>query len=120
MEKSQILKLWIVILCIYMTYLDVEGDDEEDGPKEMVPFSSLFIFSTTNPIRRFCHYVVSLRYFDFLIMVVIALSSITLAMENPIDDPNNKSQYNTVSPISNLPLIEANSSKQHYTHFHLQ
>ncbi|XP_033643023.1 voltage-dependent P/Q-type calcium channel subunit alpha-1A-like isoform X11 [Asterias rubens] len=73
-----------------------EGEEDEDGPKEMVPFSSLFIFSTTNPIRRFCHYVVNLRYFDFLIMVVIALSSITLAMENPIDDPNNKSQYNAV------------------------
>ncbi|XP_071801996.1 voltage-dependent calcium channel type A subunit alpha-1-like isoform X9 [Asterias amurensis] len=73
-----------------------EGEEDEDGPKEMVPFSSLFIFSTTNPIRRFCHYVVNLRYFDFLIMVVIGMSSITLAMENPIDDPNNKSQYNAV------------------------
>ncbi|XP_038071611.1 voltage-dependent calcium channel type A subunit alpha-1-like isoform X1 [Patiria miniata] len=71
---------------------DTQGDDEF-GPKEMVPYSSLFIFSTTNPMRRFCHYIVNLRYFDFLIMVAIALSSITLAMEDPI---HSESTYNTV------------------------
>ncbi|XP_071506824.1 voltage-dependent calcium channel type A subunit alpha-1-like isoform X3 [Diadema antillarum] len=64
-----------------------EVAEEESGfqPKPMVPYSSLFIFSTTNPVRRFCHYVVNLRYFDTMIMVVIALSSIALAAEDPVN-----------------------------------
>ncbi|XP_030853656.1 voltage-dependent calcium channel type A subunit alpha-1 isoform X7 [Strongylocentrotus purpuratus] len=69
-----------------------EAEDENDEsfhPKPMVPYSALFIFSTTNPVRRFCHYIVTLRYFDTMIMVVIALSSIALAAEDPID-PDNK------------------------------
>ena len=44
-------------------------------------------------VRRFCHYIVNLRYFDFLIMVAIGLSSLTLAMEDPV---NPESQYNKV------------------------
>ncbi|XP_072014634.1 voltage-dependent calcium channel type A subunit alpha-1-like isoform X8 [Amphiura filiformis] len=69
-----------------------EGDPDDDfAPKPMVPFSSLFILSTTNPVRRFCHFIVNLRYFDVLIMVVIGMSSIALAAEDPIneDSPRN-------------------------------
>lgn len=35
-------------------------------------------------IRRAAHWVVNLRYFDFFIMVVISLSSIALACEDPV------------------------------------
>lgn len=35
-------------------------------------------------IRRGAHWVVNLRYFDFFIMVVISLSSIALAAEDPV------------------------------------
>ncbi|ETE71475.1 Voltage-dependent R-type calcium channel subunit alpha-1E, partial [Ophiophagus hannah] len=52
--------------------------------KPMVPHSSMFIFSTTNPIRRACHYVVNLRYFEMCILLVIAASSIALAAEDPV------------------------------------
>lgn len=43
-------------------------------------------------IRRGAHWVVNLRYFDFFIMVVISLSSIALAAEDPVWDlaPRNK------------------------------
>ena len=37
-------------------------------------------------IRRFCHFIVTLRYFDLLIMTVICLSSISLAAEDPINE----------------------------------
>ncbi|NXY05991.1 CAC1E protein, partial [Pteruthius melanotis] len=52
--------------------------------KAMVPHSSMFIFSTTNPVRRACHYIVNLRYFEMCILLVIAASSIALAAEDPV------------------------------------
>lgn len=35
-------------------------------------------------LRRFCHYIVTMRYFEMVILVVIALSSIALAAEDPV------------------------------------
>uniref|UniRef100_A0A8C5W170 Voltage-dependent R-type calcium channel subunit alpha n=1 Tax=Microcebus murinus TaxID=30608 RepID=A0A8C5W170_MICMU len=57
---------------------------EKREGKAMVPHSSMFIFSTTNPIRRACHYIVNLRYFEMCILLVIAASSIALAAEDPV------------------------------------
>lgn len=37
-------------------------------------------------IRRFCHFIVTFRYFELLIMIVICLSSISLAAEDPVHD----------------------------------
>ncbi|CAF3656370.1 unnamed protein product, partial [Adineta steineri] len=54
--------------------------------KPILEASSMFIFSSTNPIRRFCHYIVTLRYFDLLIMIVICLSSLSLAAEDPVHE----------------------------------
>ncbi|RUS88185.1 hypothetical protein EGW08_004082 [Elysia chlorotica] len=54
------------------------------GPKPMLPYSSMFIFGPTNPVRRFCHFVVNLRYFDPFIMIVILASSLALAAEDPV------------------------------------
>ncbi|XP_043938320.1 voltage-dependent P/Q-type calcium channel subunit alpha-1A [Protopterus annectens] len=61
-----------------------EDDHGEDGPKPMPPYSSMFILSTTNPFRRACHYIVNLRYFEMCILFVIAMSSIALAAEDPV------------------------------------
>ncbi|XP_072550558.1 voltage-dependent P/Q-type calcium channel subunit alpha-1A isoform X6 [Salminus brasiliensis] len=70
-----------------------DDDDEKDdgGPKPMPPYSSMFILSTTNPFRRLCHYVVTLRYFEMCILLVIAMSSIALAAEDPVwpESPRN-------------------------------
>ncbi|KAM6957182.1 LOW QUALITY PROTEIN: voltage-dependent P/Q-type calcium channel subunit alpha-1A [Aplochiton taeniatus] len=73
-----------------------KGDDDDDektegGPKPMPPFSSMFILSTTNPFRRACHYVCTLRYFEMCILLVIAMSSIALAAEDPVwpESPRN-------------------------------
>lgn len=67
---------------------DGKKDEEEipEGPRPMLPYSSMFILSTTNPIRRAAHWVVNLRYFDFFIMVIISLSSIALAAEDPVEE----------------------------------
>uniref|UniRef100_A0A1I8PXP8 Voltage-dependent calcium channel type A subunit alpha-1 n=1 Tax=Stomoxys calcitrans TaxID=35570 RepID=A0A1I8PXP8_STOCA len=69
-----------------------EEEEVTEGPKPMLPYSSMFILSPTNPIRRGAHWVVNLRYFDFFIMVVISLSSIALAAEDPVreNSPRNK------------------------------
>uniref|UniRef100_A0A6I8P6Y4 Voltage-dependent P/Q-type calcium channel subunit alpha-1A n=1 Tax=Ornithorhynchus anatinus TaxID=9258 RepID=A0A6I8P6Y4_ORNAN len=64
-----------------------EDDLGEDGPKPMPPYSSMFILSTTNPFRQLCHYIVNLRYFEMCILMVIAMSSIALAAEDPVQ-PN--------------------------------
>ncbi|KAL7391742.1 hypothetical protein ABVT39_013973 [Epinephelus coioides] len=60
------------------------GDLGQSGPKPILPYSSMFIFGQTNPVRRLCHYIVSLRYFEMSILVVIAMSSIALAAEDPV------------------------------------
>ncbi|OBS66212.1 hypothetical protein A6R68_05248 [Neotoma lepida] len=75
--------------------VDVEGQAEDKkeaeaddvlrrGPRPIVPYSSMFCLSPTNLLRRFCHYIVTMRYFEMVILVVIALSSIALAAEDPV------------------------------------
>ncbi|KAM8849215.1 voltage-dependent R-type calcium channel subunit alpha-1E isoform 3-T3 [Spinachia spinachia] len=66
---------------------DDETEDEEAeptvAPKPAAP-DSMFIFKASNPIRRICHYVVTLRYFEMSILLVIVASSIALAAEDPV------------------------------------
>ncbi|XP_052128297.1 voltage-dependent calcium channel type A subunit alpha-1 isoform X23 [Frankliniella occidentalis] len=69
---------------------DKKEEEEIVGPKPMLPYSSMFILSPTNSVRRAAHWVVNLRYFDFFIMVVISLSSITLAAEDPVDEGSHR------------------------------
>ncbi|XP_077944335.1 voltage-dependent N-type calcium channel subunit alpha-1B isoform X7 [Gasterosteus aculeatus] len=64
--------------------LEEEEEDAANGPRQMLPYSSMFIFGQTNPVRRLCHYVVNLRYFEMCILMVITMSSIALAAEDPV------------------------------------
>ncbi|XP_021561659.1 voltage-dependent N-type calcium channel subunit alpha-1B-like, partial [Carlito syrichta] len=71
---------------------EVEAEDVmRSGPRPIVPYSSMFCLSPTNLLRRGCHYIVTMRYFEMVILVVIALSSIALAAEDPVrtDSPRN-------------------------------
>nr|VZI37936.1 unnamed protein product [Spirometra erinaceieuropaei] len=43
-------------------------------------------------IRRFCHFVVNLRYFDLFIMIVICASSIALATEDPVAENSTRNK----------------------------
>ncbi|KAI6210463.1 Voltage-dependent calcium channel A type alpha-1 [Aphelenchoides besseyi] len=76
---------------------EAEECEEEDspfgGPKPMVPYSSMFILSQTNPLRRLVHSVVSTKYFEMVVMAVICLSSISLAAEDPVEED---SQWNRI------------------------
>lgn len=63
-----------------------EQADDESGPKPILPYSSMFIFGTDNFIREGIHFIVTLKYFDTLIMAVICGSSIALATEDPVDE----------------------------------
>uniref|UniRef100_A0A4W6ES09 Voltage-dependent L-type calcium channel subunit alpha n=1 Tax=Lates calcarifer TaxID=8187 RepID=A0A4W6ES09_LATCA len=46
--------------------------------------SAFFIFSSTNPVRVFCHRLINHHIFTNLILVFIMLSSVSLAAEDPI------------------------------------
>ncbi|KAM4629755.1 LOW QUALITY PROTEIN: voltage-dependent R-type calcium channel subunit alpha-1E [Polymixia lowei] len=62
-----------------------EKEEAEDtNPVSTVTPDSMFIFKPDNPVRRACHYVVNLRYFEMSILLVIAASSIALAAEDPV------------------------------------
>ncbi len=71
---------------------EVVGDDDEaGGVRPILPYSSLFILSSTNPIRVGVHWLVTKPLFDGFIMFVILLSSAALAAEDPVveDSPRN-------------------------------
>ncbi|XP_026161077.1 voltage-dependent R-type calcium channel subunit alpha-1E [Mastacembelus armatus] len=59
-------------------------EPEDTNPANTVTPNSMFIFKPDNPVRRACHYVVNLRYFEMSILLVIAASSIALAAEDPV------------------------------------
>ncbi|XP_031720815.1 voltage-dependent R-type calcium channel subunit alpha-1E isoform X1 [Anarrhichthys ocellatus] len=65
---------------------DEYEDEEEEPPIPPKPAApdSMFIFKASNPIRRICHYVVTMRYFEMTILLVIVASSIALAAEDPV------------------------------------
>ncbi|KAF8570028.1 hypothetical protein P879_01026 [Paragonimus westermani] len=85
----------------HVNFTSLESDDTaklQDSAqlqqgKPVLPYSSMFIFAPTNAIRRFCHFVVNLRYFDLFIMIVICASSIALAAEDPVSE---NSRRNTI------------------------
>uniref|UniRef100_A0A5F8H0V1 Voltage-dependent R-type calcium channel subunit alpha n=1 Tax=Monodelphis domestica TaxID=13616 RepID=A0A5F8H0V1_MONDO len=49
-----------------------------------MPSIDSLIISLSHRIRRACHYIVNLRYFEMCILLVIAASSIALAAEDPV------------------------------------
>ncbi|CDW83245.1 voltage-gated ion channel superfamily [Stylonychia lemnae] len=49
---------------------------------------SFYLFSPKNSFRRAMHRIVSHRFFDPFILSMILLSTIMLAIDNPLDDPN--------------------------------
>eukprot|EP00062_Callorhinchus_milii_P017288 gi/632969665/ref/XP_007901204.1/ PREDICTED: voltage-dependent R-type calcium channel subunit alpha-1E [Callorhinchus milii] len=75
--------------------VNVRGRSGAKDPRRIrpiVPYNSMFIFSTTNPLRRMCHYIVNMRYFEMCILLVIASSSIALAAEDPIHSDSKRNQ----------------------------
>lgn len=54
---------------------------------------SLYIFAEDNRFRQMCHWFVSQKWFDNVILLFIALNCITLAMERPNIPPNCTERY---------------------------
>ncbi|ETN78652.1 transporter, cation channel family protein [Necator americanus] len=80
--------------------IDMDGNDQDDdeeceeeespfgGPRPMVPYTSMFFLSPSNPLRVMVHSIVCTKYFEMMVMGVICLSSISLAAEDPVDEEN--------------------------------
>ncbi|XP_040575808.1 voltage-dependent calcium channel type A subunit alpha-1 isoform X2 [Lepeophtheirus salmonis] len=60
--------------------------DDEDQVRPILPYSSLFILTSTNPFRVGLHWFVTKPFFDGFIMIVILLSSASLAAEDPVEE----------------------------------
>lgn len=46
-------------------------------------------------IRKICHYIVTLRYFEMTILLVIVASSIALAAEDPVCTNSERNKVRT-------------------------
>eukprot|EP00605_Chrysophyceae_sp_TOSAG23-4_P002491 GSChrysophyteH1.ASY1.ANO1.2754.1 assembled CDS len=66
-------------------------DNVEDDSRDVYPFEevrTLGIFASDNPVRIFCGQVLGHPYFETFIQLLILLSSISLAIDSPLDDPD--------------------------------
>ena len=74
---------------------EVEHEREEakvnDDMRRQTP--SLFLFKPENKLRRFLQKVVSHAYFEHVMLAAIVASSIQLAIDNPLNDPQSKIAY---------------------------
>uniref|UniRef100_A0A669C7T6 Voltage-dependent calcium channel type A subunit alpha-1 n=1 Tax=Oreochromis niloticus TaxID=8128 RepID=A0A669C7T6_ORENI len=61
-----------------------EGDVSKHQESRVSICASRGLHSALSSVRRACHYVVNLRYFEMSILLVIAASSIALAAEDPV------------------------------------
>lgn len=52
--------------------------------------------------RRACHYICTLRYFEMCILLVIAMSSIALAAEDPVWPESPRNNVRKSVPQTNL------------------
>lgn len=74
-------------------YYGVDDDDIDNEPV-FTPFEpvgrSLLILDKNNPIRRWAFNTISHPHFDSFILILITISSISLAIDNPLANPNSK------------------------------
>ena len=69
------------------------AEDDYDKPVNNSVFpldkgKTLFLFGSTNPFRITCGHIVSHDKFDQGILVLIIISSLLLAVDNPLNDPS--------------------------------
>ena len=46
------------------------------------------MFGPHNRVRLFCKSIVELKYYDYVVMFLIGVSTVLLILENPLDDKN--------------------------------
>ena len=62
------------------------------APRPIIEHSCCYILNHENPIRQAVHELVTYKYFDMFIMIVISASSVALATEDPIDENSRRNQ----------------------------
>jgi hypothetical protein len=50
--------------------------------------TSLFIFAPENKFRRICYYISESRFCTVIVFLLIVLQTVTLAIENPLGNPD--------------------------------
>lgn len=63
---------------------------EEDNKLKVSENRSLYIFEEDSPTRKYCNGIEKSRPFLILIIIAIIASSISLSLENPLNDPNSE------------------------------
>ena len=61
-------------------------DIMKEGQKFMTG-KSMFLFSNESAFRRWCYNIVNSQLFEYLVILAIVVSSVQLALENPLEDP---------------------------------
>ena len=51
---------------------------------------SLFFFSKHNCLRKLCHKIVKQAWYDTVVLILIAVSTVLLTLDNPNMDPNSQ------------------------------
>ncbi|KAG6969181.1 hypothetical protein JG687_00003360 [Phytophthora cactorum] len=66
-----------------------EKQDDANAPSSPIsPGRSLFLFAADSKVRRVASYLSTHRHFDSTVFGLIVVSSIALAVDNPLADPN--------------------------------
>ena len=60
--------------------------DKEINKEEIYCENSIYLFNRHNPVRKYIYFIQKHKYFENFIMLLIALSSIKLAMESYLVD----------------------------------
>ena len=83
----------------FIVLLNTAQSKTPDKEETQLTFVNQFFSFLFRRIREACHWVVNLRYFDDFILVVIVISSVLLAVEDPVhpNAPRNHVSHATFS-----------------------
>ena len=70
--------------------MEVQNAAKPKGKKINLVGNCLFMMSPENRFRVICGKIVGHPYFDAMVLFLIGFSTILLALENPLNDPNSE------------------------------
>lgn len=80
------------LISVGPTFKQVGPTIKQVGPAIQLVKPSFWFLPDFSRIRRLCHYIVNMRYFEMVILFVIALSSIALAAEDPVNADSTRNE----------------------------
>jgi len=72
----------------WLSKMELWGDRKQEACTKRCGERSFFLFSREGEIRKACLALIAIPAFDHIIMVFIGFSSVVMAFENPLADPN--------------------------------